>query len=74
MQAEVSNGRLEPGTWDDVTEVRPPLDLSIFDAPRPGPMAFAIVADGGGHPDTAPYAITDKAVDLAELGPEAWVP
>jgi hypothetical protein len=69
-------GRLEVGTWDDVTDVRPPFDLATYDAPRPGPMAFAIVADGGGHPDTSHYALTPlgEAVDPAELPAIAWVP
>jgi hypothetical protein len=72
-------GRIDASGWDDHDKTDPgfTLSLSAFDAPRPGPMAFAIVADDGCHPDTSHYHLTPlgaEAVDPAELPAIAWVP
>lgn len=56
-------GRIDASGWDDHDKTDPGFTLSLaaFDAPGAGRMAFAIVADSGQHPDTAPYRLSHEA-------------
>lgn len=51
-QTHHCNGRLDPTAWDGLEDTDPALDLSQWDAPSGGPMAYAIRWDAGDeHPD-----------------------